>query len=40
MITDSSTNTVSISCENDTSSTGTVTFAGGSLNLTKVGTLH
>ena len=39
-ITSTSTNTISISCENDTSSPGTVTFEGGSLNLTKVGTLH
>lgn len=40
VITDSSTSTISISCENDTDSGGTVTFSGGSLNLTKVGTLH
>jgi hypothetical protein len=39
-ITNSSTNTISISCENDTSSAGQVTFAGGSLNITKVGVLH
>jgi hypothetical protein len=39
-ITSSSTNTISISCENDTTSGGTVTFQGGSLNITEVGTLH
>jgi hypothetical protein len=40
VITSSSSNTISISCENDTSSGGKVTFDGGSLNITKVGTLH
>jgi hypothetical protein len=39
-ITSSSSNTISISCENDSSSGGTVTFQGGSLNFTKVGALH
>jgi Collagen triple helix repeat (20 copies) len=40
VITTSSTNTISISCENNASSPGTVTFYGGSLNITKVGSLH
>jgi len=39
-ITSPSNNTISISCENDTSSGGTVTFDGGSLNIVAVGTLH
>jgi hypothetical protein len=40
VITSSSTNTISISCENNASSGDTVTFYGGSLNITKVGSLH
>ncbi len=38
-ITASTGGTISISCENDLGS-GTVTFDGGSLNITAVGTLH